>query len=113
MEGSGPSLSASLKFFSACEALANVVPVLDTLFAELPAELDELATPIRGEIDEALEWTLELDAHSIQVRNSLEQLHLSATNSVARLLLALVAVWTGARSFGLVLGDPRLVLELR
>ena len=87
--------------------------MLDTLFAELPTELDELAIPIRGEIDEALEWTLELDAHSIQARNSLQELHLSATNCVARLLLTLVAVWTGARSFGLVLSDPRLVLELR
>ena len=86
--------------------------MLDTLFAELPTELDELAVPVRGKIDEAFEGALELDAHSVQVRNRFEKLHLSATNRIARLLLAFVAVRTRARSLGLVFGDPRLVLEL-
>ena len=86
--------------------------MLDTLFAELPTELDELAVPVRGKIDEAFEGGLELDAHAVQVRNRFEKLHLSATNRIARLLLAFVAVRTRARSLGLVFGDPRLVFEL-
>ena len=87
--------------------------MLDTLFAELPAQLDQLAIPVRRKVDKALERALELDAHSIQIRDCFQKLHLGATDCIASLLLALLVLETRTGSFGLVFDDSRLVLELR
>ena len=86
--------------------------MLDTLFAKLPAQLDQLTTTIGREVNQALEWTLELDAHAVQVCDGLEQLDLSAANRVAGLLLALICFCSGSRSLRFVLRDPCLVLKL-
>lgn len=90
-----------------------MVPVLDTLLAQLPTQLDELAGPVGGEIDQALERTLELDTHAIEARHRLEELQLGSTRGVASLLLAITILGAGAGSFRLVLRDAGLVLELR
>jgi phosphatidylglycerophosphate synthase len=86
--------------------------VLDPFLAELPAQLDQLAVPVRRKIDQPFERTLQLDAHSIQVRDSLQQLHLRAADCVARLLLALMVLRACTGSLRLVLRYARLVFEL-
>ena len=89
------------------------MPVLHAIFAELPAQLHQLAVAIGGKVDQALERPFELDAHAVQVCNSLEQLHLGAADRVARLLLPLKVLSACAGSFRFVLGDAGLVLQLR
>src|SRR6267143_4937203 len=104
--------SYSLKSLTAGEAFADAVPVLNALFAKLPAELDQLAVPVGRKVDQALERAFELDAHPVQARHSFEQLELGAANRVARLLMPVAVVRGCSRSLRLVLGDSRLVLEL-
>jgi phosphatidylglycerophosphate synthase len=87
--------------------------MLDTLFAELPAQLDQLPVSVRRKIDQAFERALELDAHPIQIRDSFQELHLGATDRIAGLLLALQILRTRARSLRFVFGDARLIFELR
>ena len=86
--------------------------MLDTIFAKLPAKLYELAVAIRGEVDQTLERALELDAHSVQIRDRLEQLDLGAADRVTGLLLTFMVLRAGSGSLRFVLGDPGLVLEL-
>jgi PPOX class probable F420-dependent enzyme len=86
--------------------------MLDPLLAELPAQLDELAIAVRGEVDEALERAFELDAHAVEARYGFEQLELRAAHRVTGLLIAVAILGAGGRALGLVLGDSRLVLEL-
>ena len=90
-----------------------MVPMLDALFAELPAQLDELPVSVRRKVDQAFERALKLDAHSIQIRHSFQKLHLGATDRIASLLPALMILRTCTRSLGLVFGDARLIFELR
>jgi len=35
-----------------------MMPVLDAIFAELPAQLHQLSIAVRGKVDQALEWAL-------------------------------------------------------
>ena len=88
------------------------MPVLDPLLTQFPAQLDELAIAIRGEVDQTLERTLQLDAHAVEAGDSFQQLELGAACRIAGLLVAIAIVSACSRSFGLILGDPRLVLEL-
>src|SRR5216683_935313 len=89
-----------------------MVPVLDTLLAQLPAELDELAIPIGREVDQTLQRSLELDADSVEARHRLEKLQLGAARRVARLLIPVAIVGTRAGAFRLVLRDAGLILQL-
>src|SRR5947207_6558769 len=88
------------------------MPVLDPLLAQLPAQLDELTIPIRRKIDEALERTLQLDAHGVEVEDRLEQLLLGALHRVPGLLLALMVLAVRAGSLRRVLGHAQLLLEV-
>ena len=90
-----------------------MVPMLDALFAELPAQLHQLAISVRRKIDKAFQRPLELDAHSIEIRDRFQKLYLGATDRIASLLLALLILRTRLRSFRFVFGDARLVFELR
>ena len=99
-------------FFSSGETLADVVPVLDTVLTELPAQLDRLTVAKRGKIDQALERSLELDAHAVEARDRFEELELRAADRVACLLVAVTILRSTGFSFRFVLGDASLVLEL-
>ena len=88
------------------------MPVLDPLLAELPAQLDELAIPIRGEVDQSLERAFELDSHSVEAGDRFEQLELRAADRIASLLVPVAIFGAGRGSLGFVLCDPRLVLQL-
>ena len=68
------------------------MPVLDAFLAQLPAELDELAVPIRGEVDESFQRALELDAHPVQACHRFEELQLGAANRIPRLLVPIAIV---------------------
>jgi phosphatidylglycerophosphate synthase len=87
--------------------------MLNTFLTELPAQLDQLPVAIRRKVDKTFERALELYAHSVQACDCLQQLYLCATDRVARLLLAFSVLRTGTWSFGFVLCDASLVLELR
>jgi phosphatidylglycerophosphate synthase len=86
--------------------------VLDSLFPQLPAKLDLFAITVRGKVDQALEWPFELDAHSVEAGDRLEELHLRSARGVTSLLLAVMILDTGARALRFVLRYPGLVLEL-
>lgn len=87
--------------------------MLDKLFAELPAQLDQLTVAVGGEVDESLKRALQLDAHAVQVRDRLEELDLRAAHSVVGLLLAIMVLCSSPGSFRFVLCDSSLVLEIR
>src|SRR5437879_661826 len=83
-----------------------MMPVVDPLFAELPAQLHQLAVPIRRKVDQPLERALELDAHAVEAQHRFEQLFLGALDRIARLLLALALLALGARPPHGVLRHP-------
>jgi len=89
------------------------VPVLNSLLTQLPAQLDQLAVAIRGKVDQALERTLQLDAHAVQPGDCFEQLELGSARGVASLLIAVAILIAGGGSLRFILGDPRLVLQFR
>src|SRR5581483_6662953 len=67
-------------------ALADPVPVVDAVLAQLPAQLDRLAVAVRREIDQALERSLQRDAQAVERGDRLEPLELGGARGVARLL---------------------------
>jgi PPOX class probable F420-dependent enzyme len=86
--------------------------VLHPLFPQLPAQLDRLAIAIGGKVNQALQWTFELDPHHVEGGDSFEQLELRAADRVASLLVAVTILGAGPGPFRFVLRDPRLVLQL-
>ena len=88
------------------------MPVLDPLFSELPAQLDQLAISVGGKVDQSLERTLKLDAHAVEVQDRLQQLLFSALHRVARLLLAVTVLPVGAGTLDGVFGHAQLLLEV-
>src|SRR5258706_870443 len=106
----GPS--SSLDLLAAGVALVDPVPDLDLVLTELPAELDKLTVAVRRKVDQALERSLQLDAHSVQSRHSFQQLELGAADRVARLLVTIAMIVARAVALRIVLGDAGLVLEL-
>src|SRR5438067_3779241 len=82
----------ALELLAAHVAFADPVPELDPVFTELPAELDQLAIPVRRKVDESLERPFELDAQSVQSRHRFQQLELCAADRVTRLLVTVAMI---------------------
>src|SRR5581483_8649870 len=94
-------------------ALADPVPVADAVLAQLPAQLDGLAVAVRREIDQAFERSLQRDAQAVERGDRLQPLELGSAGGVARLLALLLVLRRRSVASRFVLGDVRLVLELR
>lgn len=86
--------------------------MLDPILAKLPAQLHQLTIAIGGKVDQPLQRPFELDTHAVEVRDSFQQLHLGAADSIASLLPAVLILRPGPGSFRFVLRDARLVFEL-
>ncbi len=89
------------------------MPVLDPLLTELPAELDQLALAITRKIDQALERTLQPDAHAVEAEHRFQQLLFGTLNRVARLLRPLSVITIRVRTLHRVFGHPELFFEVR
>src|SRR5688572_425800 len=89
---------------AAGEAGVEFVPPCDCFFAEPPAEVDDAAVALAGEVHKALVDALELDADTVKLLDHLLQLH-------RRLLDLLSRGGDVGREVAVAAGEPHEALE--
>src|ERR1700716_544547 len=90
---------------SAGEALADPMPVLNSILSELPAQLDELALPIRIEFDQPGLGLLQRNAEPLEPEGVLGKLELGIVHRTARCLVRSFGLRPGAGTRRLVIGN--------